>query len=36
MDCLRRDLDARPSAGQLFDRLDELASIAGVGTVRFR
>ena len=36
MDCLRRDPDARPSAGQLFDRLDELASVAGVGTVRFR
>lgn len=36
MDCLRRDPDARPSAAQLFDRLDGLASIAGVGTVRFR
>ena len=36
MDCMRRDPDARPSAAQLFDRLDELASIAGVGTVRFR
>lgn len=36
MDCLRRDPVARPSVAELFDRLDELASIAGVGKVRFR
>ena len=28
--------DARPTVAQLFDRLDELAARAGVGTVRFR
>jgi serine/threonine protein kinase len=36
MDSLRRDPEARPPVAELFDRLDELASIAGVGTVRFR
>lgn len=36
-DCLRRDPDQRPSVAEVCDRLDELASIAGVGTaVRFR
>jgi eukaryotic-like serine/threonine-protein kinase len=36
MGCLARNPEARPSAAELFDRLDELASIAGVGKVRFR
>jgi len=36
MDCLQRSPDARPSVAELFDRLDELASTAGVGKVRFR
>ena len=36
MDCLRREPAARPSVGELFDRLDELAALAGVGKVRFR
>ena len=36
MDCLRRDPSARPTVAALFDRLDELAAIAGVGKVRFR
>jgi len=36
MDCLQRSPDARPSVGELFDRLDELAAVAGVGKVRFR
>ena len=36
MECLRRDPDSRPSASELFDRLDELAAIAGVGKIRFR
>jgi serine/threonine protein kinase len=36
VDSMQRDPDARPSAAKLFDRLDELASIAGVGKVRFR
>jgi serine/threonine protein kinase len=36
MDSLQRDPAARPAAAELFDRLDELASIAGVGKVRFR
>lgn len=36
MDCLRREPDARPSVAELFDRLDELAAMAGVGKVRFR
>ena len=36
MDCLARDPAARPAVAELFDRLDELASIAGVGKVRFR
>ena len=36
MDCLARDPATRPSVATLFDRLDELASIAGVGKVRFR
>jgi serine/threonine protein kinase len=36
MNSLRRDPAARPSAAELFDRLDELSSIAGVGKVRFR
>ena len=36
MDCLQRSPDARPSVAELFDRLDELAAVAGVGKVRFR
>jgi serine/threonine protein kinase len=36
MDSLQPDPAARPSVAQLFDRLDELASVAGVGKVRFR
>ena len=36
MDCLQRDPAARPTVAELFDRLDELADIAGVGKVRFR
>jgi len=36
MDCLQRSPDARPSVAELFDRLDELAAIAGVAKVRFR
>lgn len=35
-DCLRREPDLRPSVGELFDRLDDLAAMAGVGKVRFR
>ena len=35
-ECLARDPAARPPVAELFDRLDELASIAGVGKVRFR
>ena len=33
---LRRSADARPTVGELFDRLDEFAAQAGVGKVRFR
>jgi serine/threonine protein kinase len=33
---LRRSPDERPTVGELFDRLDELAAQAGVGKVRFR
>ena len=36
MDCLQRAPTARPTVAALFDRLDELAAIAGVGKVRFR
>jgi serine/threonine protein kinase len=36
MGAMERDPDARPSAAELFDRLDELASTAGVDKVRFR
>jgi len=36
MDCLQCSPDARPSVAELFDRLDELAAVAGVGKVRFR
>ena len=36
MDSMQRDPAARPAAAELFDRLDELSSIAGVGKVRFR
>jgi hypothetical protein len=36
MDCLRRSPEARPSVADLFDRLDELAAVAGVAKVRFR
>jgi serine/threonine protein kinase len=36
MDALQRDPNARPTAAELFDRLDELAAGAGVGRVRFR
>lgn len=36
MDCLQRDPSARPTVAALFDRLDELAAIAGVGKIRFR
>jgi serine/threonine protein kinase len=33
---LRRDPAERPAAAELFDRLDELAAMAGVGKIRFR
>jgi eukaryotic-like serine/threonine-protein kinase len=36
MDCLRHSPTARPTVAALFDRLDELAALAGVGKVRFR
>lgn len=36
MDCLRRRPEDRPTMAELFDRLDELAAMAGVGKVRFR
>jgi serine/threonine protein kinase len=36
MDALRRDRGARPTAAELFDRLDELANVAAVGKVRLR
>jgi len=36
MSCLHRAPGSRPSAAELFDRLDELAARAGVGRVRFR
>jgi serine/threonine protein kinase len=36
MDCLQRSPDPRPSLAELFDRLDELAAVAGVAKVRFR
>jgi serine/threonine protein kinase len=36
MDCLQRSPEARPSVAELFDRLDELAAIAGVAKLRFR
>lgn len=34
--CLRRPPDGRPGVAELFDRFDELASLAGVARVRFR
>jgi serine/threonine protein kinase len=36
MDCLQRSPDARPTVAELFDRLDELAAVAGIAKVRFR
>lgn len=36
MDGLRRAPEERPAVAELFDRLDELAARAGIGTVRFR
>lgn len=36
MATLGHDPARRPSAAELFDRLDELAAVAGVGKVRFR
>jgi eukaryotic-like serine/threonine-protein kinase len=36
MSMLRRDPAERPTAPELFDRLDDLAARAGVGKVRFR
>ena len=36
MDSLQREAAARPTVAALFDRLDELAAVAGVGKVRFR
>lgn len=36
MDCLRPDPAERPSVAELFARLDDLATSAGVGKVRFR
>jgi serine/threonine protein kinase len=36
MACLQRSPTERPTVADLFDRLDELASMAGVGKVRFR
>ena len=36
MDCLQRDADRRPSVAELFERLDVLSGVAGVGKVRFR
>jgi hypothetical protein len=36
LDCLQRSPHACPTVAELFDRLDELAAVAGVAKFRFR